>query len=174
MNSGKRPRQGSDVPISELALIVLKPITFTAFSNPGSFLCLLILLLLFGYVSCHGTRGFNLLGAKTPGTCKLLLNSMLPTTPCTPVASISVIQSIRCLLSAIPLQHLLPPPNAPHQPPLNGVAVKWSDCMRLLASQQVNGDARNRTEPFEGREYNPDFIMLMPPPIDESPPSLFI
>ena len=50
----------------------------------------------------------------------------------TPVASISVIQSTRCLLSAIPSQHLLPPPNAPHQPTTNGVAVRRSDCMRLL------------------------------------------
>ena len=81
MTLGKRPRQGNDVPISELALIVLKPITFTAFSNSCSFLCLPILLLLFWYVSSHGTRGFNLLGAKTPGTCKLLLTSMLPITP---------------------------------------------------------------------------------------------
>ena len=41
----------------------------------------------------------------------------------TPVASISVIQSTQCLLSAIPLQQLLPPPNAPHQASKKGIAL---------------------------------------------------
>ena len=134
VNLGKRPRQGNDVPIVELALIVLKPITFTAFSNPDSFLYSPILLLLFRCVSCHGTRGFNLPGAKHPAHASFC-QSCRSDSAFISVASISVTQSTRCLLSAIPLQHLLPPPNAPHQASKKGTALLRSLCMRLLGAR---------------------------------------
>ena len=56
--------------------------------------------------------------------------------------------------------------NAPHQAPVNGIAVNWSLCMRLLAAPDCNDDDGKQTKPFEGREVILAEIVLMAKPID--------
>ena len=64
-----------DASVVESPCLVVEQIDLKVFSNASDSLCLPILLLLLGGVSCHGTSGFRLPGRKTLGTYKLLPTS---------------------------------------------------------------------------------------------------